>query len=960
MPWLLFRSQPWDWNSSGGHRRDFILGCPLAAAAAILSCKVPADRWIAPHLAVRALFDYGRWDCWVAQPVRCTPLWPASWLPVVDKTRGSKSAEVQRVWEVYDERLQFMSRRDALLLDESLGLDDVSMAWTVWSKAAEAALADAYQFSGGPLPSKGLVLGRGAALFRWVQLGGPWVRRARANAADALDAADVFLYRDFSVAPLLDMRRRFKVVMDLLGAMIRFGVSLSRSVELTAQWDQILALGPMFPVTLDDLSVDRGLGIGAFFDVASDVHRRLSDFIHQVVIHRRDDAIRGWRNWIREDPLVHPYRWPRPDLVPPASFLQCDRSLTPDGSGVLSDPNQIDAEFRKAQLPYFCRSGQRETSLDEFSFEVDGWLPILPEIHLPWLTGQMLADVVLRKGVSAGSLDGWGWRELKALPVSWFDELARILTKVEDLGVWLDGLLDAYIAMIPKTDGNATPLGQRPLCVLPVVYRTWAAARMGQLEGWFKSWVPDSVFSAGGGRGSVEAWYTSALDIEEVLSGATDSQVHLFVADVVKSFDTVDRGILDRVLSSLGLPGWFRHAYFEHHAHVRLRFKLASGLGQSWTRDGGIPQGCPLSMMFIVALYLPWCRYLSAQVGVRPQLYADNLKCLSRDPGVPWRAARFTTGYVRLVGQELAPSKCVLLSTSREVRKDMKDWVLSCEGDQWSVKFDVRDLDGHLDTTFRGWSSTLAARVRLVISRLVLVFVLPLNFHGRVRVVRSMYLPAALHGIKPLHLLLIAFGSLLLMLVLSLAFWMGPLVVILPFVFDAILPFGLLRSIGFIVCLKWLGMGVLGMVLFIFFWLVLLRLVSSGILMPWLGFGLVCLYLVIWLAQFSIFVLLFLMLGVIRLLLTFVNVRVFVVGPFWMFMVPCNSLFLLMFERETRHCFVPLWLVVSGTVFCLVIFVVSLFHVGFVGLLIMMDICSGNVPFLLSLRSVKILSFTIL
>ena len=36
----------------------------------------------------------------------------------------------------------------------------------------------------------------------------------------------------------------------------------------------------------------------------------------------------------------------------------------------------------------------------------------------------------------------------------------------------------------------------------------------------------------------------------------------------------------------------------------------------------------------------------------------------------------------------------------------------------WSVKFDVRDLGGHLDTAFRGWSSTQAARVRLVISRL--------------------------------------------------------------------------------------------------------------------------------------------------------------------------------------------------------------------------------------------------
>ena len=79
---------------------------------------------------------------------------------------------------------------------------------------------------------------------------------------------------------------------------------------------------------------------------------------------------------------------------------------------------------------------KRDTSLEEFDREVDGWLPLLPEVYLPWLTGQMLADVVQRKGATAG--------ELKVLPVSWYDELARILTKVEDLGVWPDGLLDAY------------------------------------------------------------------------------------------------------------------------------------------------------------------------------------------------------------------------------------------------------------------------------------------------------------------------------------------------------------------------------------------------------------------------------------------------------------------------------------------------------------------------------------
>ena len=64
-----------------------------------------------------------------------------------------------------------------------------------------------------------------------------------------------------------------------------------------------------------------------------------------------------------------------------------------------------------------------------------------------------------------------------------------------------------------------------------------------------------------------------------------------------------------------------------------------------------------LSMMFIVALYPPWCPYLAAHGKVQPQLYADNLKCVSRDPGVLLHAARFTTGYGRLVGQEPAPSK---------------------------------------------------------------------------------------------------------------------------------------------------------------------------------------------------------------------------------------------------------------------------------------------------------------
>ena len=73
-----------------------------------------------------------------------------------------------------------------------------------------------------PFPCRGLILGRGSALFRVVRLGGHKDRKARGNVSDDGDAAGVFLYRDSSITRLLDMRRRFKAVLCVLDAIIRW------------------------------------------------------------------------------------------------------------------------------------------------------------------------------------------------------------------------------------------------------------------------------------------------------------------------------------------------------------------------------------------------------------------------------------------------------------------------------------------------------------------------------------------------------------------------------------------------------------------------------------------------------------------------------------------------------------------------------------------------------------------
>ena len=288
-------------------------------------------------------------------------------------------------------------------------------------------------------------------------------------------------------------------------------------------------------------------GLGEWCRVVEGLHLRLSDFIQRIDVHRREEVIRVWRNWLRGGSSCSSLQVAQTGLGAPAPFLQCDPLSTPRGSRVLADPARIDEEFRKAWLPYYCRSGQGETSLEEFTHEVEvGCLSSRRLLCRGFLGRCLLRLFIVRALLLVVWMAGIGGSSR----LCWLPGLMVLL--VSCLRWSIEGLLDAYLAMIPKTDGDATPFRQWPLGVLPTAYRIRASARMLQLEDWFQSWVLDSVFSAGGGRCSVEAWYSAALDVEEMLSGVADSDVHLFVSDVIKSLDTADMGILDKVLSSLG------------------------------------------------------------------------------------------------------------------------------------------------------------------------------------------------------------------------------------------------------------------------------------------------------------------------------------------------------------------------------------------------------------------------
>ena len=447
---------------------------------------------------------------------------------------------VQDVWDIYRDVLGVVPDDVVLALGDAMSRSAVDDFWFIWSKKAAAGLFRAYALAGGPIAAgNSAFLGRRLLRSRSRRLGGRAVggmgssRLFRISQNDEVYKHCAQFFVNSSLSPVLLFHR---LVADVLKGIRNKGFTQSRWDALLGFWDAVCRHGPCGP--LSSLHPwDSGIppDLHGFFQRVFDSLGLLHDFFKQVVVSRRDIGVRKWTSWLREDLSSRPYVWLQPDFVPLSPFLVVKDPQT-QLSRILVEPHLIDAEFRKAWMLFFC----------QFLGFIGHLLPQEPYLDLPQITGRDLQEVARAKKSTAG----WAWNEFKALSLPWFSGLAILLESVESTGIWPQGLQDAYTAMIPKADGDSTTLGQRPLSV--VVYRLWASLRLEHLRKWVEGWLPKSVYSLGHGLSLVEAWFSTALDIEYVLSGTGGDQLHVMVADVIESFDTVDRSILDCTLGRLG------------------------------------------------------------------------------------------------------------------------------------------------------------------------------------------------------------------------------------------------------------------------------------------------------------------------------------------------------------------------------------------------------------------------
>ena len=144
--------------------------------------------------------------------------------------------------------------------------------------------------------------------------------------------------------------------------------------------------------------------------------------------------------------------------------------------------------------------------------------------------------------------------------------------------------------MLPKK-GDPSPLEQRPISLLPLVYRVWAAARGDLLRGWFAEQGHPSAWGQGAGRGADTAAWMAAVQAEVARAAGQDC----FAAyiDCEKCYDRVDLGRLAAEGSLHGLGRLVRLAARQYRGTRYVRW--AGAISRGVVPIAGIPAGCPLA-----------------------------------------------------------------------------------------------------------------------------------------------------------------------------------------------------------------------------------------------------------------------------------------------------------------------------------------------------------------------------
>lgn len=374
---------------------------------------------------------------------------------------------------------------------------------------------------------------------------------------------------------------------------------------------------------------------------------------------------------------------------------------------------------------------------EEWLRESDG-LPPFPA-RSPWTAGSVRAILRRMAARKKPGLDAWTVSELRLVPDALLGWIAELLEEVEAAGEWPRQLCEPEGLLLPKPGSGHGPLDRRPIWLLPMVYRLWAACRAQQFARWRLQWAGADVIA-----GAEELAWELALELEA--AEALDEDIGGAALDWRKAYDHVDLVSAQAMLSRAGVPPWVLLPAFSAY-RARRRLRVGRVLGEAWEPSSGLLPGCALAVFFLSVLTLPWLRRTGAvDERLRRRLYVDDFTLWMRGAAAEvGEAVSAALGLTELFEEaldwQLNRTKSAQFANSRALRQ----WLRQQEP-RLAARTRVSDLGVVASAGRARHCAVGGARTRIAAGRFARIGRLPLPFKERCLLGAAAGTAAGLYG----------------------------------------------------------------------------------------------------------------------------------------------------------------------------------------------------------------------
>ena len=423
--------------------------------------------------------------------------------------------------------------------------------------------------------------------------------------------------------------------------------------------------------------------------------------------------------------------------------LQVGDALTQ--SDLIATPQELHDAFESQWSKRWDKhSSLNPNHWDEISNFIDMAFP-QGSISLPPITRETwIATIKSRKATSAVGLDGVSRADLLAMPNSFHDDLLQLLRKVEETGRWPKQLMQGAVNALEKVVGADTVNQYRPITILPIIYRLWSTIRGKSILEAISSIAPPGLRGNMPNCTSVSLWWELQSRIEASLYDSSPSTG--LVSDLVKAFNLLPRVPLFHLASRIGLPAGVIRAWASAAGSITRRFMIHGQPSNGLRSTTGLPEGCALSVCGMALCNLLVHRWMELKHPQTELLtYVDNIELVSETTEEILDSHTSLTRIYEILDLELDQSKTYMWSTDSSQRATIR--AQNC-----NTKEAARDMGGHMQYNAKRGNAVVKQKCkdveglwpRLVRSRA--------PYHQKLRVLKTVAWPSALHGISTVTL----------------------------------------------------------------------------------------------------------------------------------------------------------------------------------------------------------------